>query len=127
MIYEGGMSDDKDRINREKKTMQKMIEIFCRHRHGRAKDLCAECTQLRDYAMQSIDRCPFIDDKPVCAKCPVHCYKTDMRDRIRRVMRYSGPRMMIYHPVLAVMHHFDAHKTPPGKPGGSPEMKKPGA
>ncbi len=121
MIYEGTMTDDKDRISREKKTISKMIGIYCRHRHGRADDLCAECGHLRDYAMQCIDRCPFREDKPVCGKCPVHCYEPDMRDRIRRVMRYSGPRMMMYHPVLTVMHHLDGMKTPPRKPGGSPK------
>lgn len=120
------MSEDRVRISREKKTIQKMIEIFCRHRHGRLNDLCGDCTQLRDYAMQSIERCPFIESKPVCGKCPVHCYKPDMRDRIRKVMRFSGPRMMIYHPVLAVMHHFDAINCPPRKQVAPPERKNPG-
>ena len=28
----------------------------------------------------------------------------EMREQIRQVMRFSGPRMLLYHPVLAVWH-----------------------
>ena len=27
-----------------------------------------------------------------------------MRDKIREIMRYSGPRMLLYHPLLLVKH-----------------------
>jgi predicted amidophosphoribosyltransferase len=111
------MSGVNDRIKREKKTMRMMIGIYCRGHHGRVRQLCADCGQLLDYADQCIDRCPFREDKPVCGKCPVHCYKPDMRERIRRVMRYAGPRMLIYHPVLAVLHHIDGLKALPCKGG----------
>ena len=33
-----------------------------------------------------------------------HCYKPEMRERIRQVMRYSGPRMITKHPVAAIRH-----------------------
>lgn len=36
--------------------------------------------------------------------CPVHCYKRDMRERMRQVMRYAGPRMLWVHPVAALRH-----------------------
>ena len=35
-----------------------------------------------------------------------------MRERVRAVMRYSGPRMLTRHPVLAVAHLADGRKTP---------------
>lgn len=38
------------------------------------------------------------------ANCKVHCYKPEVREQIRQVMRFSGPRMLLYHPVLAVWH-----------------------
>ena len=28
----------------------------------------------------------------------------DMRDKIQKVMRYSGPRIIIYHPLLCLRH-----------------------
>jgi len=35
-----------------------------------------------------------------------------MRDRVRVVMRYSGPRMLSRHPLLAVGHLVDGRGTP---------------
>ncbi len=112
---------ENERIRREKNTMRKMIDIYCRGHHGRDRKLCADCGQLLEYAMQCIDRCPFREEKPVCGKCPVHCYKPVMREQIRRVMRYAGPRMLIRHPVLTVLHHLDGLKTPPHNRGKTRE------
>lgn len=69
-----------------------------------------ECSELRDYAFQRTDRCPFMKEKTFCSNCRVHCYRQDMRDRIRAVMRYSGPRMIFHHPVLAVRHLSESKK-----------------
>lgn len=97
----------KARINREKQTIRHMIGIHCRGRHHNHKALCPECLRLLDYAMQCIDRCPFGEDKPTCGRCPIHCYKPGMREQIRMVMRYAGPRMMISHPFLTALHYMD--------------------
>ncbi|MEI6351863.1 MAG: nitrous oxide-stimulated promoter family protein [Verrucomicrobiota bacterium] len=96
------------RLGRERHTIRIMIRIFCKGQHRPADGLlCAECQGLSVYAMQRIDRCQFQDDKPTCAKCPVHCYKPAMREQVRKVMRYAGPRMMVYHPLLALFHYVD--------------------
>jgi hypothetical protein len=80
------------RLEREKTTVRAMIRMYCagQHRNG---DLCAECEALHAYAMQRIDKCPFEECKPTCATCHVHCYKPALREQIRQVMRYAGPRM----------------------------------
>jgi hypothetical protein len=84
-------------------------------RGAKQDKLCLECSELLDYALARLDRCPFQDNKPTCAKCPVHCYKPDMREKVRVVMRYAGPRMLRRHPVLAVLHLVDGfRKTPDG-------------
>ena len=54
----------------------------------------------------------FGPDKPVCSKCPVHCYRPELRERIRGVMRYAGPRMLYRHPVLALRHQWHAPNAP---------------
>jgi hypothetical protein len=85
-----------------------MIEMYCRARHnGHQGVLCDTCAKLHAYAMERLDNCPFCLAKPTCANCPIHCYKPDRRERIKRVMRYSGPRMMARHPVLALLHKLD--------------------
>ena len=96
-----------DRMQRERHTIQVMIEIYCRGHHHPDASLCTECRDLHGYAMQRIDKCPFQAAKPTCAKCPIHCYKPKMREQVRQVMRYAGPRMMIYHPFLAIRHYID--------------------
>ena len=69
--------------------------------------LCPQCQQLLTYAHQRLERCRFGEDKPSCTRCPVHCYKPAMREQIRQVMRYSGPRMLLHNPVLAIRHLWD--------------------
>jgi hypothetical protein len=91
-------------LKRERQTVERMIAIYCHGQHGTSTGLCRECQDLRDYANQRVDKCPFGEDKPICSECTVHCYKPAMRERIRRVMRYAGPRMLLKHPILAVFH-----------------------
>jgi hypothetical protein len=107
----------KPRLDREKRTIRVMIGIYCRAHHGGCRELCAECRELLDYALARLDRCPFGEEKTPCAQCPIHCYKPAMRERVRDVMRYAGPRMLLRHPILALRHQFDGmrHKKPPKK------------
>lgn len=60
--------------------------------------------EVLSYAMDRSERCPFMESKAFCSNCKVHCYRPEMREKIRDVMRFSGPRMLFYHPVLAVSH-----------------------
>jgi predicted amidophosphoribosyltransferase len=90
------------RMNEEARTVALMIQLYCRVHHKNA--LCAECTELLEYAQKRIEYCPYTIKKPVCAQCPVHCYAPEQRERIREIMRYAGPRMLFRHPVLALRH-----------------------
>ena len=97
------MNADKKR-EREKKTVSLMIRLYCRKRHHTSGGLCAECQALSDYAVQRSDRCPFMETKTFCSNCRVHCYKPEMRQQMRAVMRYAGPRMLLTHPILVLRH-----------------------
>ena len=91
-------------IKYEKETVEKMIRLYCSRKHGTGMDLCSECEAVNEYASARLDKCPFGDDKKACSKCKVHCYKPEMRARIREIMRYSGPRMLLYHPFDYLKH-----------------------
>ncbi len=91
------------RIAQEKRIVEQMIRLYCRRKEGN-QDLCPECRELLAYAHARLDRCPFGEKKKTCRLCPVHCYKRDMRERMRQVMRYAGPRMIGVHPVAALRH-----------------------
>ncbi|MCO6450277.1 MAG: nitrous oxide-stimulated promoter family protein [Caldilineales bacterium] len=92
------------RMRREARTIDAMIRIYCQKNHGQAQGLCEGCTELRDYAFLRLRKCPFGEEKSTCANCRVHCYRPDMRERVRDVMRFSGPHMVYRHPILAFMH-----------------------
>ena len=99
------------RAKREKKTISVMIRMFCRKHHNPDKNyLCDDCHTLQNYAMERIEKCPYLPDKPVCSKCPIHCYKPEMREKVRKVMRYSGPRILTRYPVLSLFHLFDGFR-----------------
>lgn len=95
---------------REKRTVSLMIRLYCRKNHGTGKALCPDCQALTHYALLRSDRCPFMETKTFCSNCPVHCYQPAMRAKIRQVMAFSGPRMIFYHPVLAVRHVIESKK-----------------
>lgn len=69
--------------------------------------LCSQCQSLLDYAHKRLEHCKYGEDKPSCTRCPVHCYKPAMREQIRQVMRYSGPRMLLHDPIMAIRHLWD--------------------
>lgn len=93
------------RIEEEKKVVEQMIRLYCHKKEGNG-ELCQNCHELLDYAHSRLDRCRYGEEKPTCKKCPVHCYRPDMKERVRAVMRWSGPRMMLYHPVAAIKHIY---------------------
>lgn len=88
----------------EKKTVKIMIELYCVKKHGTKEGLCEECEELLVYAGKRVDSCKFQDNKGTCGKCKVPCYKPEMREKIKAVMKFSGPRMLYTHPLLACRH-----------------------
>ena len=108
---------------RELRTIEAMVRLYCRgHGHPGGSPLCADCAALFEYATRRLERCVFGDAKPTCANCRVHCYSAAMRDQVRTVMRYAGPRMLLRHPVLGIAHLIDGRRPAPELPkkGASP-------
>ncbi|HWQ04031.1 MAG TPA: nitrous oxide-stimulated promoter family protein [Longilinea sp.] len=101
------------RMRRERITIDKMIGLYCRENHDTNGALCVECARLQVYTHQRLEKCAFGSEKPTCANCPVHCYQSAMREKVRTVMRYSGPRMLIHHPLLTVRHLLDGRRPAP--------------
>jgi hypothetical protein len=106
------MATEHPRITREKKTIEAMMRIYCKDKHETEGELCPECSDLFEYAMIQLDRCPFQEKKTTCAKCPIHCYQPQMREKVKTVMKYAGPRMLRHHPLLAIHHLMDGRKKP---------------
>ena len=106
--------DQHPRIKREYKAVQVMISLYCRGNHHTKKDqLCPDCETLLQYTEARLYRCPYEALKTTCAICPVHCYRPEMRQKIRTVMRYAGPRMIYHHPILTIYHLIDGLRKEP--------------
>ncbi len=99
------MPDLAKKCEREKAMVHEMIALYCNRHHNTPKGaLCEECARLSRYAAERSDHCPFMETKTFCSNCGVHCYKPEMREAIRTVMRYSAPHMLYIHPIAAIRH-----------------------
>jgi hypothetical protein len=99
------------KFEREARTLAGMVGIYYRGNHRdvykepfdaggitfnvgkKPPSLCTECAGLLEYGLKKLEKCP-LKPKPACKKCPVHCYEPAYRERVRAVMRYSGPRLI---------------------------------
>lgn len=91
------------RIEHEQRTVEFMVRLYCRRREGNA-ELCPACRDLLAYALARLASCPHGQRKPSCRRCPIHCYAPAMRQRMRTVMRWAGPRMVLYAPLEWLRH-----------------------
>ncbi|MFT8210138.1 MAG: nitrous oxide-stimulated promoter family protein [Symbiopectobacterium sp.] len=97
---------------RELRTVLLMIDLYEKHHRADAES-DDRYRQLSAYATNRLERCQFGEDKPACKHCPIHCYQPAKREQIRAIMRWSGPRMLLHHPILAIRHLIDDHRPVP--------------
>jgi hypothetical protein len=122
------MTDDKARA--DTRLLGDFTQIHCRGRHagatrtvlrsdagdlgvygGHVPVVCDRCADLLRYAEKRRAYCPK-DPKPFCSHCDTHCYTTNMRERMREVMRYAGPRSLLHgHAIDGVKHLIEGRKS----------------
>lgn len=104
------------RLLRERQTIEAMVAIYCHDHHPTEpgnSPLCEDCAKLLNYAERRLSICPFQEDKPACVHCQVHCYSKSKREQVKQIMRYAGPRMLLRHPWLSLMHLLDKRRRAP--------------
>lgn len=94
---------------KEKQLVSQMITLYCR-KHHHQDGLCEKCQELERYAHMRSNKCPFMETKTFCSNCRVHCYQPKMREEIKKVMRYSGPRLIFTYPFLVLSHIIEERK-----------------
>ena len=92
-----------NKIEQDKQTIRLMVGLYCRHRLP-VREIPEEDEQLIDYAEQRLTHCRYGEMKPACKHCATHCYKPDMQEKVREVMRWTGPRMIFFSPKVAFRH-----------------------
>ena len=103
------MRDKESKREREKKMVSEMIALYCKKKHHtkitRKKDgshkeeLCPECLALSEYACARSDKCPFMETKTFCSNCKVHCYKPEMREKLRGDAQLAEMKFMLNIPL----------------------------
>ena len=101
------------RREREKRTISNMVAIYCAGNHDASartetsfagEPLCPACKAIDDYCVLRTERCRPMAPPPRREESGNHCYAPAQREQIRAIMRYAGPRMILYHPVAAIRH-----------------------
>lgn len=92
------------RVKREKRIVQLMMNKYCEDIHNNST-LCTDCNELLEYAERRLLTCPYIENKPVCSNCDIHCYNKNQKEKIKKVMRTVGPKM-IYTNTLDTLWYF---------------------
>jgi len=108
----GGAAFIDEKIKKDIEVLAEFISLYCDAKHGnlprepvktagtvqaylgaREITLCGECRALLLHAVSKRIICPY-DPKPSCKNCETHCYEPAYREKIRRVMKFSGMRMI---------------------------------
>ncbi|MDD2576266.1 MAG: nitrous oxide-stimulated promoter family protein [Bacteroidales bacterium] len=90
-------------IEKEKRIMELMVRLYCSKKE-KNNELCDSCKELIKYSKKRLEHCPHGERKPSCKRCQKHCYRKEYREEIRKVMRYSGPRIILYKPLEFIRH-----------------------
>ena len=98
---------------REQLVVSQMVALYCAGHHNQperteraycGEAVCPACAELDRFAVARTKRCRMMATKTSCKNCAHPCYPPAMEKRIREVMRYAGPRMLLHHPVAAIRH-----------------------
>lgn len=90
---------------KEIEILNEMVKIYCKKKH-KSPTLCGKCTELLEYCIERVNKCPHIEYKTFCKFCNTHCYSPKMQSEIREVMKFSAKRMLFYRPFTVLRHLF---------------------
>jgi len=97
------------RIKKDAKILKKFVSVYCNKNHAdREKNesgYCDECFEVLNYALKRDEKCP-LDPKPKCKDCKIHCYKPEMRQKIKEIMKFSGIYFIKRGRLDWVFHYF---------------------
>lgn len=104
---------------RDRKTIEAIGAIYCKAHHGKeaqkaatsSPKLCPQCSEVVEYAMARTKRCPN-NHEGNCADCEIHCFNGSMREKVRAMMAYAAPRMLVKHPIMTIRYLQKKDKRP---------------
>ena len=98
------------RKEKELKIILTMIEMYYEQFMYLPDNHYEDFNELQKYVKRKVEHCPLGDKKTTCGKCTIHCYEPRMQEKIKKIMQYSGPRMIYRHPLMALYHLYYSFK-----------------
>ena len=89
------------KLSEEYEIVCEMIDLYHR-KNDKFSD--GDISDLKAYVKSKLSSCPHGSNKPFCSYCKIHCYEPVRREKIREVMRFSGPRFIFYRPGKSIKH-----------------------
>ena len=93
-----------DKIDKDRRVLEAMGSIYCQGNHSDAqKDEGGMCPEVpHDHRADAFRAasCPY-GHEGNCQDCK-HTVSAAMLTRIRAIMRYAAPRMMVRHPIMVL-------------------------
>lgn len=93
----------KDLDKKRQKEMESMRLILDIYEKGHPEER-EEIEAIRKYSMERIQKCPKMATKTYCSNCEIHCYRAEFREKVRKIMRYAGPRLLLKKPSFVIDH-----------------------
>lgn len=112
------------KVIKDIKVLAKFVDIYCGQRHPGVEKLrfeykgkhagrlclpemylCSECAKLLNHGIAKRALCP-MNPKPMCKKCPNHCYHPLYRDNMREAMKFSGIYLAKRGRLDMLIHYF---------------------
>lgn len=81
------------------------IPAVLQRKKGQQPLLCSDCADLLEHGMKKRALCP-LEPKPACKHCHIHCYTPEYRQQIRKIMAYSGKRMILKGRLDYLWHYY---------------------
>lgn len=104
------MAGKVDWFEDQKASLEVMVKLYCKKNHNSKGQLCEECEEILNYALNRLRNCRYGENKPNCGDCKTCCYKKDMKEKVVNIMRYSGPRLLLHNPRIVFSHFINKFK-----------------
>lgn len=93
---------------KEQYVVEEMIRLYCRKNHGKeghaSGGMCPECQKLADYAKRGARNVPSWNRKHSAQTAKYTATSRKCGKRSAPLCGFRGPRMLLYHPILAIWH-----------------------
>jgi hypothetical protein len=97
-------------VQKEKQVIHEMIRFYCLFKHHHYH-LCKDCRNLKTYAFARLSLCPSGEEKAACSTCKAPCYKQTYHEKMKDVVYYAAPWMVLHHPVYSLKQRNKLEKN----------------